>query len=69
MHNLELDGQCIKKNKKLKITDIASNLKIIKERILIIKEHSKYAINHPNDIDNIIRHLRHTCHALDPEFG
>ena len=62
------DGQCIKNNKKLKISDIASNLKIIKERILIIKEHSKYAINHPNDIDNIIRHLRHTCHALDPDL-
>jgi len=62
------DGQCVKKNKKLKITDIAYNLKIIKDRILIIKEHSKYAINHPNDIDNIIRHLKHTCHALDPKL-
>lgn len=62
------DGQCIKNNKKLKILDIASNLKIIKERIFIIKEHSKYAINHPNDIDNIIRHLRHTCHALNPDL-
>jgi hypothetical protein len=62
------DGQCVKKNKKLKITDIASNLNIIKERILIIKEHSKYAINHPNDIENIIRHLKHTCHALDPDL-
>ena len=62
------DGECIKKNKKLKITDIASNLKIIKERIFIIKEHSKYSLNHPDDIDNIIRHLKHTCHAIDPSL-
>ena len=60
------EGECKKNKKELKITDIASSIKLITERILIIKEHSKYAINHPKDIDNIIRHLKHTCHAIDP---
>ena len=41
---------------------------LIQEKVLIIKEHSKYAINHPKDIDNIIRHLKHTCHAIDPSL-
>ena len=54
--------------KELKITDIASILKLIRERIFIIKEHSKYSLNHPDDIDNIIRHLKHTCHAIDPNL-
>ncbi len=38
----------------------------IKEMIFIIKEHSGYAITHPKDKDNVKRHLKHTCHALDP---
>ena len=38
----------------------------IKEMVYIIREHSEYAIAHPKDGDNIKRHLKHTCHALDP---
>ena len=38
----------------------------IKEMVFIIKEHSGYAIAHPKDKDNVKRHLKHTCHALDP---
>ena len=38
----------------------------IKEMVFIIKEHSGYAITHPKDKDNVKRHLKHTCHALDP---
>ena len=38
----------------------------IKEMVFIIKEHSGYAIIHPKDKDNVIRHLKHACHALDP---
>ena len=38
----------------------------IKEMVFIIKEHSGYAITHPKDKDNVIRHLKHACHALDP---
>jgi len=62
------EGECKKNKKELKITDIASILKLIRERIFIIKEHSKYSLNHPDDIDNIIRHLKHTCHAIDPSL-
>ena len=62
------EGECKKNKKELKNTDIASILKLIRERIFIIKEHSKYSLNHPDDIDNIIRHLKHTCHAIDPSL-
>ena len=62
------EGECKKNKKELKITDIASILKLIRKRIFIIKEHSKYSLNHPDDIDNIIRHLKHTCHAIDPSL-
>ena len=62
------EGKCIKNNKRSKVSDISSELRLIKEKVLIIKEHSKYAINHPKDIDNIIRHLKHTCHAIDPSL-
>ena len=62
------EGECKKNKKELKITNIASILKLIRERIFIIKEHSKYSLNHPDDIDNIIRHLKHTCHAIDPSL-
>ena len=38
----------------------------IKEMVFIIKEHSGYAIAHPKVFENVIRHLKHTCHAIDP---
>ena len=40
----------------------------IKEMVFIIKEHSEYATAHPKNLENIIRHLKHTCHALDPSL-
>ena len=36
----------------------------IKEMVFIIKEHSGYALAHPGDLDNSIRHLEHTCHLM-----
>ena len=54
------EGKCKVDNKK-------ELLEKIKEYIFIIIEHSKYSLNHPNDAENVLRHLKHTCHALDSE--
>ena len=43
-------------------------LKKIKEYVFIIKEHSKYSLNHPDNKENVLRHLKHTCHAIDPSL-
>ena len=43
-----------------------TNRRKIKEFVFIIVEHSKYSLNHPDNKENILRHLKHTCHAIDP---
>ncbi len=55
------EGKCKVDNKK-------ELLEKIKEFIFIIIEHSKYSLNHPNNSENVLRHLKHTCHALDPKI-
>ena len=64
-NSLRVNGKCIKKDISLKVPTRKIPLKKIKEIVFIIKEHSKYSINHPEDADNILRHLKHTCHAID----
>ena len=59
--NFRAKGKCIVD----KNTDI---LKKIKEFVFIIVEHSKYSLNHPENKDNVLRHLKHTCHAIDPSI-
>ena len=53
---------------KCKIDNKKELLLRIEEFIFIIIEHSKYALNHPNNSENVLRHLKHTCHALDPKI-
>ncbi|MFP6779512.1 MAG: hypothetical protein VB916_04415 [Alphaproteobacteria bacterium] len=64
-NSLRVDGKCLKKEVSLKVPKSKIPLKKIKDIVFIIKEHSKYSINHPYDTDNILRHLKHTCHAID----
>ena len=63
-----VEGKCRKIKTKLQVNKKNSALKNLKEIIFIIKEHSKYSLNHPSDKDNIIRHLKHTCHAIDSDL-
>ena len=40
----------------------------ILEMVFIVKEHSLYAKSHPENLENLERHLKHSCHALDPKL-
>ena len=60
-----VEGKCKKTKTKLQVNKKTSTLKNLKEIIFIIKEHSKYSLNHPSDKENVIRHLKHTCHAIN----
>ena len=64
-NSLRVDGKCKKKDANLIVPERKNLIKEIKDIIFIIKEHSQYSINHPDNTDNIIRHLKHTCHAID----
>ena len=64
-NSLRVDGKCKKNEANLVVPSRKNSLKIIKDIIFIIKEHSQYSINHPENTDNILRHLKHTCHAID----
>jgi len=64
-NSLRADGKCIKNKISLKVPIRDKLQKKIKDIVFVIKEHSKYSINHPEDNANIIRHLKHTCHAID----
>ena len=64
-NSLRVDGKCSKKEVSLKLPKKDIPIKKIKDIIFIIKEHSKYSINHPDNADNVLRHLKHTCHAID----
>jgi len=64
-NSLRVDGKCKKNEIVLKIPRREVSFIKIKDIIFIIKEHSKYSINHPKDVDNILRHLKHACHAID----
>ena len=55
------EGKCKVDNKK-------ELLEKIKDFIFLIIEHSKYSLNHPNDPENVLRHLKHSCHALDAKI-
>ncbi len=51
--------------------DLSSFLKItafIEEMVFVIKEHSGYAMAHPDNLDNVVRHLEHSCHAIHPDL-
>ena len=67
-NSLRVDGKCKKIDTNLNIPDRKDLIKKIKDIIFIIKEHSQYSINHPDNIDNVIRHLKHTCHAIDSKL-
>jgi hypothetical protein len=64
-NSLRAEGKCKKKDIDLSIPQKQSVIKKIKNMVFIITEHSKYSLNHPDDSDNILRHLKHTCHAID----
>lgn len=64
-NSLRVDGKCKQNHTNLIIPNRKNLFKEIKDIIFIIKEHSQYSINHPDNTDNILRHLKHTCHAID----
>ena len=64
-NSLRVDGKCKKIHASLDVPLRKNLIKEIKNIIFVIREHSQYSINHPDNTDNIIRHLKHTCHAID----
>ena len=57
-----------RKATELEVSNKETVIAFIEETVFIIKEHSGYALAHPGDLDNSIRHLEHTCHAINPNL-
>lgn len=65
---INLSSASDRKSTDLDVNNIEKVRSFIEEMVFIIKEHSSYALAHPDNIDNSIRHLKHTCHAINPNL-
>ena len=54
---ISLSSASDRKSTDLDVNNIEKVRSFIEEMVFIIKEHSSYALAHPDNIDNSIRHL------------